>query len=68
LGALVGILTVAMHSMVDFGLHIPVNALVCTALFALVVADPAGNRNQAQAKVVNGGSQGQRPQAAPRLD
>jgi O-antigen ligase len=68
LGALVGILTVAIHSMVDFGLHIPVNALVCTALFALVVADPAGNRNQAQAKVVNGGSQGQRPQAAPRLD
>jgi len=39
LGALAGIITVAIHSLVDFGLHIPINALVCTALVALVVAD-----------------------------
>jgi O-antigen ligase len=39
LGALAGILTIAVHSLVDFGLHIPVNALVCTALVGLVVAD-----------------------------
>ena len=39
LGALAGILTIAVHSLVDFGLHIPVNALVSTALVALVVAD-----------------------------
>jgi O-antigen ligase len=39
MGALAGILTVAVHSLVDFGLHIPINALVCTALVALVVVD-----------------------------
>jgi O-antigen ligase len=39
LGALAGIITVAVHSLVDFGLHIPVNALVCTALVALVVGE-----------------------------
>ena len=39
LGALAGILTIAVHSLVDFGLHTPINALVCTALVALVVGD-----------------------------
>lgn len=36
IGALVGILTVAVHSLVDFGLHITINALVFTVLIALV--------------------------------
>ena len=36
IGALVGILTVAVHSLVDFGLHIPINALVLTVLVAVV--------------------------------
>jgi len=42
-GALVGIITVAIHSIVDFGLHIPVNAAICTALIALIVI--AGKQN-----------------------
>jgi O-antigen ligase len=36
IGALVGILTVAVHSLVDFGLHIPINALVFTVLVGIV--------------------------------
>jgi O-antigen ligase len=36
LGALAGILTVAVHSLVDFGLHITINALVFTVLIALI--------------------------------
>jgi len=46
LGALAGILTIAIHSLVDFGLHIPVNALVCTALVALVIADVGKETSQ----------------------
>jgi O-antigen ligase len=36
IGALVGILTVAVHSLVDFGLHITINAVVFTSLVAVV--------------------------------
>jgi O-antigen ligase len=36
LGALTGIMTVAIHSLVDFGLHIPINALIFTVLVAIV--------------------------------
>ena len=36
LGAITGLLTVAVHSLVDFGLHITINAVVFTALLALV--------------------------------
>ena len=36
-GAIVGIITVAIHSLVDFGLHISINAMVFAALLALVV-------------------------------
>lgn len=36
LGAIVGILTVSIHSFVDFGLHVPINAVIFTALVALV--------------------------------
>jgi len=38
-GALAGILTVSVHSLVDFGLHIPANAFVITALFSIVLVD-----------------------------
>ena len=34
-GALVGLFGVACHSLVDFGLHITINALVFTALVAI---------------------------------
>ena len=36
LGAVTGILTVSIHSLVDFGLHIPINAFVLTALISIV--------------------------------
>ena len=39
-GALAGIVAVAVHSIVDFGLHITINALVCTALVVIVIASP----------------------------
>ena len=38
-GALAGILTVCVHSLVDFGLHIPINAIVITALFSIVLVN-----------------------------
>lgn len=37
LGALAGIMTVAVHSLVDYGLHITINALIFTTLVSLVV-------------------------------
>ena len=36
LGALAGILTVAIHSLVDFGLHITINAVIFTVLVSIV--------------------------------
>ena len=38
LGATTGLAGVALHSLVDFGLHITVNAVCCAALVALAVA------------------------------
>jgi O-antigen ligase/Tfp pilus assembly protein PilF len=38
LGALLGLCAVALHSLVDFGLHITVNALVFTALVVVAAA------------------------------
>jgi O-antigen ligase len=35
LGALAGLVGVAIHSLVDFGLHVTVNALICCGLIAL---------------------------------
>lgn len=43
LGALAGILTVGIHSLVDFGLHIPINAIVFTALLSIVLIEVDGH-------------------------
>ncbi len=40
LGAIVGLAGVAVHSIVDFGLHITVNALVFVALLAIISLEP----------------------------
>lgn len=40
LGATIGILGVAVHSLVDFGLHIIVNALVFTTLIVIATSNP----------------------------
>lgn len=40
-GALTGLAGVAVHSLVDFGLHIPVNALVCLLLVAVAAVEGA---------------------------
>jgi O-antigen ligase len=39
LGALAGLFGVAVHSLVDFGLHVTANAFVCAALVALAAAE-----------------------------
>jgi O-antigen ligase len=38
-GALAGLFAVAIHSFVDFGLHITVNALICMVLVVIATAD-----------------------------
>jgi hypothetical protein len=38
MGALIGIFGVAVHSLVDFGLHVTINALVLTALVVIATA------------------------------
>jgi O-antigen ligase len=39
MGACAGLFGVAVHSMVDFGLHVTINALILTALVVIAVAD-----------------------------
>lgn len=39
LGATAGIVGVLVHSLVDFGLHVPINAAIFTVLMALVLRD-----------------------------
>ncbi|MGH9938037.1 MAG: O-antigen ligase family protein, partial [Blastocatellia bacterium] len=39
LGAILGLFGVAIHSLVDFGLHITINALVCAALVVIATLD-----------------------------
>lgn len=38
-GALAGLFGIIVHSFVDFGLHIPINALICLMLVALATAN-----------------------------
>lgn len=42
-GALAGLFAIGLHSLVDFGLHITINAIVCMALFVIVIANFDGN-------------------------
>lgn len=51
LGALAGILTVAVHSLVDFGLHITINALVFTVLIAIVAMRADGRGQTADGRL-----------------
>ena len=37
-GALAGIVAVAVHSILDFGLHVTINALICAMLIVIVVS------------------------------
>lgn len=39
LGAITGLFGISIHSLVDFGLHIPINALICLALISIATAD-----------------------------
>ncbi|MFN7926792.1 MAG: O-antigen ligase family protein [Blastocatellia bacterium] len=38
-GALIGLCGIAFHSIVDFGLHLTINALLCTALIVIATVD-----------------------------
>jgi O-antigen ligase len=38
-GALVGLFGISIHSLVDFGLHIPINALICLMLVAIATVN-----------------------------
>ena len=53
-GALAGIVAVAIHSLVDFGLHLTINAAVFTVLLAIVVI--SSNGFQDEVKVYSGPS------------
>ena len=44
LGALTGLFGVAVHSLVDFGLHITVNALVFTSLVVILASDESAEK------------------------
>ncbi|HKX32130.1 MAG TPA: O-antigen ligase family protein [Blastocatellia bacterium] len=45
LGALIGLFGVAFHNLVDFGLHITINALICISLVAIIAIED-GFENQ----------------------
>jgi hypothetical protein len=45
-GAAVGLFGIACHSLVDFGLHITVNSLVCIALIVVATVDLGGPETQ----------------------
>jgi O-antigen ligase len=49
IGATVGIVGVAVHSLVDFGLHMPANALVFVMLLAILGLNPLDQPVRAQA-------------------
>jgi O-antigen ligase len=46
-GACVGLFGVAVHSMVDFGLHVTINALILTALVVCAVAETGASEQAA---------------------
>jgi O-antigen ligase/tetratricopeptide (TPR) repeat protein len=52
-GALIGLCGVALHSSVDFGLHIPANALVFTALVVIAAAHVCADERGQPARTVH---------------
>jgi O-antigen ligase len=51
-GALSGLFGIAIHSFFDFGLHITINALVCTALIVIAVLDYSGEVSPASLRAL----------------
>ena len=51
-GAMAGLFAVAVHSFFDFGLHITINALICSILIVLAVTSSDGQRAVRQAIVL----------------
>lgn len=51
LGAVLGLVGVAIHSLVDFGLHVMANALVCCGLIALATAKIRHGETESQSLV-----------------
>lgn len=60
-GALTGLCGVALHSFVDFGLHIPVNALVFTALVVIAAAQVCADERDQPAHTVHAPDRPARP-------
>jgi O-antigen ligase len=54
-GALTGLVGVAIHSFVDFGLHITVNALAAVALVVIATAAVGEDRERARGRVLREG-------------
>jgi O-antigen ligase len=51
-GALSGLFGITIHSFFDFGLHITINALVCTALIVIAVLDYSGEVSPASLRAL----------------
>ncbi|HYE74656.1 MAG TPA: O-antigen ligase family protein [Blastocatellia bacterium] len=49
-GALIGLCGIALHSLVDFGLHLTINALVCIVLIVIATAEVGKDETQARAE------------------
>ena len=49
LGAILGVAGIAVHSLVDFGLHLTINALVLMLLLSILSLDPLEQRTKMQA-------------------
>jgi O-antigen ligase len=52
LGALTGLFGIAVHSIVDFGLHITINALFCVALIVIATIDERVDEQRRTSAVV----------------
>jgi O-antigen ligase len=52
LGALVGLIGVAIHSLVDFGLHVTVNSLICCGLVALATTKIQSEKVESQSLAI----------------
>ena len=51
MGACAGLFGVAVHSTVDFGLHVTINSLVFVALIVIAVAEVGGVEDQPNSKL-----------------